>query len=707
MHARVRFAGALAFVTVAYVAAGHLGLAFAEVNASASPVWPAAGVAVAALLMLGVRAWPAVMLGAFLTNVTVAHAVLPSAAIAIGNTLEYVLAALLTSRFADGVHAFDAGSRILRFIATGVLGAPLVAASVGTAALRLSGLAPPEDTVLVWLTWWLGDATGIALVTPACVLWSRSQPPARARRPEAIALGAGLAAVVLVSLLASQTFVRHAPVAVLMLPIFLWAAFRFGTRATASVGIVLSAVVVYRTVEGLGPLALGALEVSLLVVQCLVAIISVLMLSVAAEATLRRQMESEARQLREALERRVNERTAELSRVHDRLVEAQAVAHVGSWEWDMTTDSLWWSEELCRIYGVEQAPADYTGFLALVHPDDRPRVQEEVQRGITEGRSFSFEHRILREEEVRTLYARGHVQMDAAGNTARLVGTGHDITERRRAEAQRSQMIQDQARLREAEEANRAKDAFLATLSHELRTPLNAAMGWAHILRDSLRATGRDARAVDAIYRNLLVQSRLVSDILDISQIAKGELPLERGSVKMSSVFEAALEMVRDDAASRGLSIEQRFSDSSPVTGDARRLQQVAWNLLANAVKFATDGGSVTVSVREQIDAVESVVEDDGPGIAPHFLPHVFERFRQADSSPTRRYGGLGLGLAIARDIVTLHHGTIEAANRAEGGARFVVRLPKRGADIVRARNAPASGDESPAAMTPPIPTDA
>jgi PAS domain S-box-containing protein len=690
MNPRVRFVGALTSVTLAYVLSGRVGLEFAHVNDSTSAVWPAAGIAVAALLILGLRVWPALLLGSFLTNLFVSEAV-PAAAIAAGNTSEYVLAALLATRFARGVHAFDRGSRILRFTAVAALAAPLVAASVGTIVLRLSGLASQDDTFLIWLTWWLGDAAGISLVTPVCVLWSRRQLPPRGGRAEGVALLAALAAAVLVALVAWLDFLREAPLVVLVLPIFLWAAFRFGTRATASIGIVFSVVAIYRTWAGFGPFVLGDLTVSLLIVQCVVAIISVLMLSVAAEATLRREMESEARRLTEVLERRVGERTAELSRVHDRLVEAQAVAHVGNWEWDVVSDSLWWSEELCRIYGVDRPPADYASYVALVHPDDRQRTQQEVQRGVERRQSFTFEHRILRDGEVRTLYARGHVEVDGRGNPVRLIGIGHDITDRVRAEAQRAQMIEDQARLREAEESNRAKDAFLATLSHELRTPLNAAMGWAHILRDSLHASGRDARAVDAIYRNLLIQSRLVSDILDISQIAKGELPLERGAVQMPAVFEAALEMVRDAAATRRVTIERHFPDSAPVTGDARRLQQVAWNLLANAVKFAADDGRVAVTISEHADTVECIVEDDGPGIAPEFLPHVFEQFRQADSSPTRQHGGLGLGLAIARDIVTLHHGTIEASNRTDGGAMFVIRLPKRHRDDAQ----PAAAEEA------------
>ena len=365
-------------------------------------------------------------------------------------------------------------------------------------------------------------------------------------------------------------------------------------------GVALSVIALYRILHQLGPFSLGAALRVAAVVQSLVAIISLLMLSVAAEVNMRRRVEGETRLLNETLERRVTERTSELTRVHDRLVEAQAVAQFGSWEWDVAADSLWWSDELCRIFGVTKAPVSYQAFRALVHPDDRERTDTEVNRAITSNLPFSIEHRIVRSDGgIRVLHGRGRVELDAAGRPIRLVGTGHDITERREAEEERAQLIREQTKLREAEAANRAKDAFLATLSHELRTPLNAALGWAHILRDTQRGEGRESRAVQAIYRNLMIQSRLVSDILDISRIAKGELPLEPELVDMTPVFEAALDMVREAAATKDVRIDIRTVGSPTVTGDARRLQQVAWNLLSNAVKFAADRGRVTVSILE------------------------------------------------------------------------------------------------------------
>ena len=670
----------LAGVAIVYVLAGLVGLLFAFVNPAASPIWPAAGVAVAALLVVGPRAWPVFAVAAFFLNLYANQHAGAAAIIAVGNTLEYVLAAVLARRVARGRHAFESGSGVFRFMFVAALAAPLVAATFGAAALRLAGLAPAADVWRIWLTWWLGDATGIALYAPFCVLLASPPLPARAGRGELAALVGGLCLVLVAAFGVPADLQRDIPVAILVLPLMLWSAFRVDARTTAALGIMMSVIGTYRILNHYGPFELGAPASALLMVQSLVAIISLLMLAVAAESGVRRLVEHDMRVLNETLERRVDDRTAELTRMRNRLVEAQEVAQIGSWEWDVADNTLWWSEELCRIFGVATPPG-YEPYLQLLHPDDRARTDEAVRHSMRTGEPFVFEHRILRPDgEQRVLHAKGRVEFDANGAPRRMVGIGHDITERLRAEEARVQLMEEHARLRDAEEANRAKDAFLATLSHELRTPLNAALGWAHILRESIRAEGRDERVVQAIWRNLQLQSRIVSDILDISRIAKGELPLEREPVEMRAVFDAAVEMVRETASARGVTIEVRGAGAPTVLGDGRRLQQVGWNLLSNAVKFCAEHGHVTVSIVESGDRVECSVEDDGPGIAPAFLPHVFDRFRQADSSTTREHGGLGLGLAIAREIVAMHDGTIVAGNRAGGGAVFVVTLPKMSA---------------------------
>ena len=240
----------------------------------------------------------------------------------------------------------------------------------------------------------------------------------------------------------------------------------------------------------------------------------------------------------------------------------------------------------------------------------------------------------------------------------------------------------DNARLfREAQEANRMKDEFLATLTHELRTPLNAIVGWAHVLRGGPLDKAVVARAVDTIDRNARTQTRLISDILDVSRIVTGTLRLNVGPVEMPLVAESALEAARPAAAAKEIRIEAEIDPlASPVSGDNDRLQQVVGNLLANAIKFTPKGGRVKVRLSRLESEVEIVVEDSGVGIAPEYLPRLFERFRHPDASTTRPHGGIGLGLAIVRHLVELHGGHVEAASGGRGqGATFRVRIPLLG----------------------------
>ena len=235
-----------------------------------------------------------------------------------------------------------------------------------------------------------------------------------------------------------------------------------------------------------------------------------------------------------------------------------------------------------------------------------------------------------------------------------------------------------------AEESNRLKDEFLATVSHELRTPLTAILGWARMLEGSSLETEMAGRAIETIKRNAKAQAQIIDDILDVSRIITGNLYLELHPMELESVMESAINVVRPTAEAKGLHIEVDF-DQQPtvVSGDANRLQQVFWNLLSNAVKFTPAGGKVTVQLRQVNSEVEITVADTGQGITAEFLPFVFDRFRQADSTSTRHHGGLGLGLAIARHLIEIHGGAIEAKSPGPGkGATFTVRLPSVGSKV-------------------------
>jgi len=251
--------------------------------------------------------------------------------------------------------------------------------------------------------------------------------------------------------------------------------------------------------------------------------------------------------------------------------------------------------------------------------------------------------------------------------------------ERKRAEGKLAGLLESERAVRaDAEKANRLKDEFLATLSHELRTPLNAVIGWSRMLTSGRLDTAGSKHALEVVERNAWAQKQIIEDILDVSRVITGKLQLNLSPVDLVTVVDAALDAVRPAMEAKQIRIETLIDSSLRlISGDADRLQQVVWNILSNAAKFTPAGGKIEISVNQNSTRVRVQVKDSGPGIDPSFLPHVFERFRQADGSTTRTHGGLGLGLAIVRHLLELHGGTIKVENREQPrGAVFTVNLP-------------------------------
>jgi PAS domain S-box-containing protein len=303
----------------------------------------------------------------------------------------------------------------------------------------------------------------------------------------------------------------------------------------------------------------------------------------------------------------------------------------------------------------------------VIHPDDLPACVERWEQSLKTGEIYEVEFRLRRgsDGDYRWHLGRALPMRDAEGRIIRWFGTNTDID--------------DQKRLyRLAQEANRAKDAFLATVSHELRTPLTSMMGWAELLKLGMLDEKGQRHALDVIESSARAQAQLIGDLLDISRIISGKLRLEVQPVELAPIIEAAMDVVHPAAEAKSIQLVARYGRNvGIVSGDPDRLQQVVWNLLSNAVKFTPVGGRVEVSLKRAGAQAELVVADNGAGISPDFLPHVFEHFRQADSTSTRKHGGLGIGLAIVRRLIELHGGTVEVESAGEGhGATFRIRLP-------------------------------
>jgi PAS domain S-box-containing protein len=675
---RVRYLLALVALAGAYFVAARVGLSLAFVNASATAVWPPTGIAIAALLLFGRRLWPGVTAGAFLANLLNSGAPGVSAGIAAGNTLEAVIAATLASRWANGARAFERAPDIFCFAALSVALAAPVSATIGVSSLLAGGLAGWAEAASIWLTWWLGDVAGAIVVAPLLLLWA-AEPVPRWSGPGLAEAAALLFSAVLAALVVfggwSPLATKDYPLEFLCLPVMLWASFRFGPREAATCAALIAGIAIRGTLADLGPFARWSENASLLLLQSFMGVLAI-------TGTVVGALVAERRRLQQELEHRVGERTEELRASEARLIEAQAVAHVGSWEWDVAGNRVTWSPELYRIYGVEPAQfaASYEGFLERVHPDDREAVHRAVADGLATARPFAFEHRVVRPDGTeRSLAARGQAILDAEGRIVRLVGTGQDITEVKRAEADRLALLREQAARRQAEEANRMKDEFLAVVSHELRTPLNAVMGWAQMLSGRTLDPDRALKAVEVIERNARAQAQLIDDLIDVSRFASGQIRLDARPVDVSGAIGAALDAVRIAADAKRIRIEPVIETPAPwVQGDPQRLQQIVWNLLSNAVKFTPEDGRIDVTVGAAGQEVEIRVADNGSGIDPAALPNVFEPFWQGDTTATRNHGGLGLGLAIVRSLVEAHGGRVRAESAGhDQGATFFVRLPR------------------------------
>ncbi|RPJ80330.1 MAG: response regulator, partial [Acidobacteria bacterium] len=358
----------------------------------------------------------------------------------------------------------------------------------------------------------------------------------------------------------------------------------------------------------------------------------------------------------------------QLMRREEEMRAATLAAEVGVWTWTPGTSSVSVGANWRGLFGVDPgAEVTLETWVGALHPDDRDRALQTLNGAWRERQQFAMEYRVLCPDgTVRWLIDRGRASFDSSGNATGMAGINVDITQRKMGEEA-------------LREANRLKDEFLATLSHELRTPLNAIVGWSDLLRRGGLQPDDTIRAAESIFRNARVQSELIEDVLDVSRIISGKVLLETRPVEPVTVLRGALDSTRPAAEAKGVAIVTELDEALPfpIAGDPTRIQQVFWNLLSNAVKFTPRGGLVRVSLRFVDGQVRVQVKDTGIGIGAPFLPHVFERFRQEDSSITREHGGLGLGLAIARHLVELHGGTVTAASEGEGrGATFTVTLP-------------------------------
>ena len=342
---------------------------------------------------------------------------------------------------------------------------------------------------------------------------------------------------------------------------------------------------------------------------------------------------------------------------------------------------LSWNEAASRVFGYSAEEA-IGQSITLLLPKNRLNEEKLIIERICNGGRVEHFETVRRRKDGRLINVSLTISpiKDQDGKVIGASKIARDITERKKTEAERDELLKREHEARaEAEEANRLKDEFLATLSHELRNPLNAVVGYAEILlrSEETRQHPLVMKAAETIRRNALAQTRLVSDLLDLSRLQMGKLSLEFQPVSLSTILTDAIDTVRDEANAKAISLDVAIESDVVVEGDPIRLGQIAWNLLNNAVKFTPAGGKVRIGLKRTADAAVFIVSDTGQGIGGDFLPHVFEIFRQGDASSVRRQGGLGIGLALVKQLAELHRGDVKVDSKGIGhGATFTVTVP-------------------------------
>lgn len=663
------------FLAIVYFAAAEFGLSLASLHENVTPVWPPAGIAIASLLIFGPRLWPGILLGALAANVLTNIPFASAMGIAVGNTLLALVAYWLLFRGLRWQGSLDSVGEVMTFVVCAAVIAPFVSATIGSLSLCLGDAAQWNRFTSLWLTWWMGDGFGALIVGSFLLSWSKPGKLNRRDIPELAALFISLLIVVLIVF--AGWFpgpVKTYPLAYLCLPCLLWAALKFDQRIVTSAIMIMAAVAVWGAKHGYGSFVEPDPNVSLLLLISFVATSSLMTLIVGAVTNERRRAEAAKDKLGSELV------------IHQQRIE-DIVSHVPGVVWEawgkpdanQRVDFISSHVEKMLGYTREEWLSTPNFWLQIVHPEDRERAAAEAAAIFASGKGGASRFRWMHKDGHEVwVEAQTMIVCDENGPIG-MRGVTMDITPAVRAEIERAELLRRERHAREqAEEASRLKEEFLATVSHELRTPLNAVVGWSRLLRAGQLDPDGAAHAIEIIERNALMQKQIVEDLLDVSRIVTGKLRINTQPIDLLLVIHAAIDAIRPAAEAKEIELRTHFEAPGVIVkADIERLQQVFWNLLANAVKFTPAGGVVDVYLRQQDSLAEVRIEDSGPGVPPDFLPRIFERFSQADGSSTRKHGGLGLGLAIVRHLVELHGGTVSAANRDEnGGAILTVLLP-------------------------------
>ena len=674
-------------LAAAYFAAAKLSLLLAIPPGYATAVWPPSGIALAAILLLGVEVWPGIWLGAALSNLTVAGSPLLAILIATGNTLEALAAGQWIGRSLRDPVRFGGVEDVARFVVC-CAGSALLAATAGVTSLASTAAIPWSDFMLNAWTWWQGDTSGMIIVAPLILSWivdARARWPVRKTIEAAIA-AASLAGAMLFIFGSATARGEGLPLAFLAFPFIIWVAVRFGRREVTTASAIVCLIAIWHTLHGRGAFAFGSTNVSLLFLLAYTSTLVITGLAMAAVSDERERAMVGLRASRDRLEASVEERTLELE-VANQTLRAELAEHERQAEvlrqseerfrlmvdgvkdyaimmLDRNGKVTSWNAAACTIYGYTVREAIGSHFSRFYTTEDLARQwpEHELMVARAEGRVEDEGWRVRRDG---TLFSANVIISALRGGDDALQGftkVTRDLTTHRRLEA--------------LQESARQMNEFLAMLSHELRNPLASMVNALELMRGRPAAAHAELNRV--VERQVAHLARIVDDLLDVSRITRGKIALKRLILDLNAIVAQALEASRPLLETRRHTVELQLADEAlPLDADPTRLAQVLLNLISNAAKYTPEGGRIWIGVGRDDNLAVVRVRDNGIGIGAALLPRVFDLFVQGDRALDRTEGGLGIGLTLVRRLVEMHGGSVAAFSAGAGdGSEFVVRLP-------------------------------
>ncbi len=629
----------LTAIGLVYFVLGKIGLAFASINPSASAIWPATGFAIASLLILGVRRWPAIFIGAFFVNLTTAGTIFTALGTATGNTLETVIATVLVNRFAKGMYAFERPLHVGIFTILAGMFAPMVSATVGTLTLAFTGNLPWQIYPQVWLTWWLGDMGGTVVFTPFILLWY-THPGIQINLKKS---GEFVLLLVFLLCISFLVFSGMFPYPYLFILPLIWSAFRFDLRETATVIVILSIIAVRATLKGMGPFIMHSDSVNqaLLQLQIFMVIISATKLTVSSVVTDRSRANSQL-VIREQRFKALIEKSADV------------VVLI-----DITSLISYISPSVERLLGYSPAEiVGKTGF-SFIHPDDRKIAEHDLLRVIKNPNEAIIAQYRMRRKDGTWMWVettgRNLLMNPAVGA---VVVNFRDITERK--------------------ELENAKDEFLMTAAHQLRAPLTA-MRWSLESMFGHKIPAGCKSQLTSMYESNQQMIKAVNELLDVAHIIQGKLPNLPEVLDIVSLTNQQIREYTDFSKRKKIRVVLSADRTKiAVCVDPKHAKDVVNNLLSNAIKYSDTGSEVVITISTSQKFATITVSDTGIGVPPTEQRKLFTKFYRASNAREADAQGIGLGLFIIKSYVEGWGGvaTLVSPTIENHGTRISVTIP-------------------------------